>query len=432
MYFSGHLAPFPRGDSKAELSPDSDGIESPVHPDLVFGNKRSREERDKSYITLRDDFGNPILCPNPATYLGSAIAPTERPQKRARVEGGNSASVSASASASASSSSSSPLAAFSGPPFSSAFSLFDYQDESKYRITRAAALKAYHEEEAREFKAREEISRLAAEQRRQQLGKHASKKLLDEEPKFPFGSKLQRLLKHHLDSEKSAAEAGKLIPMRKACFDPDAAKRVTGEIRYRSVLAKIEQITEANGFMLEAAQRTFVTEYLKACAPLIYGSDWDRSALRFLEKNRISKINYQVMALTPRRFGKTWSICVFVLGLLLCVPGIKVAVISQNLRTSVALVKIMMSFLFMLPDGKDRLASNSTVKIEIIPEEDASKNLTMSQKRNHPKLSSVVALPSTADGKYAARRGFLLFVHRNPRERERERERKELQNCKVN
>lgn len=302
--------------------------------------------------------------------------------------------------------------------------------EDEYKMTRADAFRYWEQQQKEEFKDLER--RLALLNARDEEKKSAasasssSSSAAAASPKkkpLPFASSIKELVDTHKTAEATQNPSSHLMPWYKAMFDPNIKREMAGEARYRHVLNTMEEITQASDFTLESAQRTFVTEYLKSCAPLVFGKEWKNCALKFLQKNKMSKIHYQVMALTPRRFGKTWSICVFVLALILCVPRLKVIIISQNRRTSVALLKIMKTFLHRMPNGAKRIATESTEKIEILPEEDADKNLTLNQKREHTSVSSVTALPSTIDGKRASSFLLLLYARMQPSERVGDKER---------
>ena len=69
-----------------------------------------------------------------------------------------------------------------------------------------------------------------------------------------------------------------------------------------------------------------------------------------MEEEGIDRIQSEVMLLAPRRVGKTMSICSYVLGLLLWIPGIKIAVFSTNGRTTKAILSIIMAFIDNLDD----------------------------------------------------------------------------------
>lgn len=56
----------------------------------------------------------------------------------------------------------------------------------------------------------------------------------------------------------------------------------------------------------------------------IYGDEWDLSCERVLRELGIDKVRPEVMVQTPRRFGKTVSVAMFVLSLLLNVPGVRI------------------------------------------------------------------------------------------------------------
>lgn len=395
--------------ASASSSPSSDGIEEAVDPELRWGDAGSA--RPRRYLTLQDENGDPIRVLHPAEDYADEYAQENsllQPSKRLRL-GESSAAAGSSSSA----------AAYA--PVYSGHQL----DEKELCLSWVEAMERHRIQQERDFKimeARMSYLKLQSEKDGEDDSEEA-KRAKAEATKFaglPLAERILKLSRQLKETEMSNSLSQRLITKRAFVFDPNCSKQLSGEARYQRVLQNIEAITAANGFSLETAQRLFVREYLFACTPLVYGSDWKESSMQFLQKNKLAKIQHQVMALTPRRFGKTVSVCVFVLAMILSVPKLRVIVISQVKRSSVALVKKIKEYLWNLPGGKERLASDSTERIEVIPEEDASQNLTMVQKKNHPAVSSVIGLPSTVDGKQSF---IVCFGSSSAGQKDRRRER---------
>lgn len=184
-------------------------------------------------------------------------------------------------------------------------------------------------------------------------------------------------------------------------FDGVAQVRRTtsGMERFEQVLGMHAMICQKVNLKWEVAQARFFRSYAFACAPLIFGDSWETEYLDFYRKYGINRVRQQVLDITPRRFGKTWIIAMFALSLIWVVPNLKICIFSTNQRTSKHIVGYMKQWLHYLPGGTDRSASDSAEQVRVIPADAVAHCPTMREKRGHPLLSTVTALPSTTTGK---------------------------------
>lgn len=101
------------------------------------------------------------------------------------------------------------------------------------------------------------------------------------------------------------------------------------------LLAKIRD-TFFNGLGIKWGEdqvRVF-NAFIFSCLPLIYGEDWPENKARVLEEwNKTKECPYTVVSMA-RRNGKTFVTSGTVVAMLLCIPGIKVAIFSTCKRTS--------------------------------------------------------------------------------------------------
>lgn len=173
-----------------------------------------------------------------------------------------------------------------------------------------------------------------------------------------------------------------------------------GELRYKGVAEMMNEIARIGHLKREQAQMTFLHEFQIACAPLAYGADWETHKLRFMIKWKLSRIDRMVLCMAPRRFGKTWAVAWFCLAFMLVVPGIRIAIFSQNQRTSASICEQLHQWLFCLPGGKDRSCSDSKTKVSVISEAAVAECRQARDKVKHPSKSTTLALPTTANGTY--------------------------------
>jgi len=93
------------------------------------------------------------------------------------------------------------------------------------------------------------------------------------------------------------------------------------------------------------ALQLFHKYFLQACLPKIYGSQWSENSVRVMRAHGLKNLRQEVLATTPRRWGKTWSVASFVLALMLSVPGIRICVFSTGKRASGSLMEIVLQFI---------------------------------------------------------------------------------------
>ena len=85
-------------------------------------------------------------------------------------------------------------------------------------------------------------------------------------------------------------------------------------------------------------QRLFHESFLNAVVRILFKTDppgfFSQSYPRLLEMNAWSSINQEILVSTPRRFGKTISVCLFVAALLYACPSLEISIYSCLLYTS--------------------------------------------------------------------------------------------------
>lgn len=209
-----------------------------------------------------------------------------------------------------------------------------------------------------------------------------------------------------MTEEHEKLTARKMIrPRMEIITNPNARRYCLGERRFKQMLRYpawiMEQYSNAkhpnNPIAIDPVQAKFIEEFTFSCAELIYGDDWAANRIAFLREYGRNCIRKQTLCLSPRRFGKTWSLCIFVLSLMLCRPGIRIAVLSQNKRTSEAIVQTVRMFLSYIPNAEDRSASDSSDTVIIAPADTPAK-MSQRKKRKLPDVSVLKALPCTSDG----------------------------------
>ncbi|MFA7000435.1 MAG: hypothetical protein WC241_05005 [Candidatus Paceibacterota bacterium] len=120
--------------------------------------------------------------------------------------------------------------------------------------------------------------------------------------------------------------------------------------QYRAVQATLRFFDE-HGYARSYVQKQLHTIYLNAALDIIFRGSWDRDQAAVLMTALIASLYKKVAVAMPRRFGKTYSIAMFVAALMCSMTetGIKVIVYSSGSRASTNLAQTVRMFLEMVP-----------------------------------------------------------------------------------
>ncbi len=142
-------------------------------------------------------------------------------------------------------------------------------------------------------------------------------------------------------------------------------------------VAMIHKTLDSYGTTKRAVhQRLFHDKFLISCLPRIYGDEWQWSRVRVLEKHGLTKIDHETMVITPRRFGKTWAVTMFVAAVLLCCAGILISVLSTGARASTSLKETTVKFIekSTCHHGKDRILRSGKELLQLVTEQELNAN----------------------------------------------------------
>lgn len=120
--------------------------------------------------------------------------------------------------------------------------------------------------------------------------------------------------------------------------------------KLRSALAALDR----GGWERSYHQRCFHEQFLNAVTKTLFKTDppgsFERSYPRLLELNNWSEIRQEVLISTPRRFGKTISVCLFVAALMFACPSIEISIYSTCKRISCKLLRNCIKFMNIIAD----------------------------------------------------------------------------------
>ena len=107
-------------------------------------------------------------------------------------------------------------------------------------------------------------------------------------------------------------------------------------------------------------QRRFHESFLNACVRFLYSHDTVPPDYRaIMDDNKWDDIRQQCLCMTPRRFGKTVAVGMFVGAMALVVPGCEQAIFSTGRRASGKLLELVTQLVSQVPGGVDRIVKSN-------------------------------------------------------------------------
>lgn len=221
----------------------------------------------------------------------------------------------------------------------------------------------------------------------------------------------RRVMDLAISSENKAIQDKALYNRLALTNDP---LRDTGHCNGDKRLAAIRKTLDSFGMTRSQNQKIFHDAFVQSVLPLIYQSEWPLVADRVLRDLGIPCVRAETMIMTPRREGKTMSVAMFIVAVMINVPGIWCAVfvcgqprISNCTRISCPLLSVLMftcacspflqstgkrassalmlaikDLLTSLPGGRDRILRQNQEQLFIAPDTVAGGDNTVKNKNN--------------------------------------------------
>ena len=101
------------------------------------------------------------------------------------------------------------------------------------------------------------------------------------------------------------------------------------------------ELLDERGFKRSKSQREFHKHYISACLKKIFGKDLHRNMLRIMEMFKMKEVRSDVIVCTPRRWGKTFSVALYVAACIWSQPGWEVSIYSTGRRASRKLLMLI-------------------------------------------------------------------------------------------
>ena len=180
------------------------------------------------------------------------------------------------------------------------------------------------------------------------------------------------------------------------------AQRTAGDDRYTKILRILDSF---EGVERHENQKLWHWWMIVACLSHIYGADWQNASTRVLRSLGLKEIRTEILVMTPRRFGKTWSVAMIVCALLLSVPGFRIVVISPGSRTSGKMLEEIKRMMSRLKGADRHICGHDTTKMYVsvdpLPQGAGVKSEYARQLRTMSTTSVIEVLPDNPEGTHA-------------------------------
>lgn len=156
-----------------------------------------------------------------------------------------------------------------------------------------------------------------------------------------------------------------------------------------AVIAKIRRSLDMFGIRRSHDQRNFHEKMIRAVMPLVYGDAWNTQKDVIMARHGFDKVKAEVIISCPRRWGKTWSVAMFVAALLYSLPGDRIiAIFSTTLRQASFMMSFVYSFFMRLPGAPTMFIRKNLENMYVSPR----------SRKDDPCVNHLLCLPSNSVG----------------------------------
>jgi hypothetical protein len=92
-------------------------------------------------------------------------------------------------------------------------------------------------------------------------------------------------------------------------------------------------------------QRQLHETYIRTCLAKLYQDEWEENRERILAYHGVKEFQQETLVVMPRRSGKTWSMAMFCVAMLVVCPDIEISVFATVQRTAGKLLKLIVKML---------------------------------------------------------------------------------------
>lgn len=124
-------------------------------------------------------------------------------------------------------------------------------------------------------------------------------------------------------------------------------KQTGGDLKLRALIHALSRFDKL-GWERSKHQIDFHKAFISAILKKIYGQEIHANLVRLLKEYAIDELRPDVVICTPRRYGKTTSVAMFVAAVLWAIPGFKIDIYSTGRRASMKLLALIYKFVTLL------------------------------------------------------------------------------------
>lgn len=235
----------------------------------------------------------------------------------------------------------------------------------------------------------------------------------------PQGRKRKRLTASEWkeDMEEAIVE-GQVKEREEDLLDDDGygGAKCAGDDKLKQIQFLLDDILRKRGWEREESQKKLHRSYIIAALPQIYGKDWEVHSQRVLKRFGVTDLKSLVLAMYPRRFGKTISIANFVSVVLVVISGITISTFSTGRRASGSMMEEVVRLISENPHLLSRVLTQNQEKLRVAEKAAEGKN----QQLSPVNASTFNSYPSNPKGQY------IILLHTVVCFRSTERERKKI------
>jgi hypothetical protein len=151
------------------------------------------------------------------------------------------------------------------------------------------------------------------------------------------------------------------------------AQEVPGDRVLSALFAKLEEIDQLE-YPRSLHQIKFHDCFTRASLRIIYGNDYDRCEKRLLHEFDSREFRTEVMIVTPRRFGKTFSVAQYCAAFTASVLGKEVAIFSTGRRASKKILDLVIRFMQPILRPTQRIVTRNQEEVHVIDDETGKRN----------------------------------------------------------
>lgn len=138
-----------------------------------------------------------------------------------------------------------------------------------------------------------------------------------------------------------------------------------GDMRLEALIETLN-LLDTVGFKRSASQRKFHQQYIMACLKKIYGKDLARNMEKILKRWGLDEIRSDVIICTPRRWGKTFSVALFVAAYIWSQPGCEVSIYSTGRRASRKLLFLIQRMIVAIAGNESCIKTFNVEVLEVV------------------------------------------------------------------